>query len=184
MNKSTKNVTSKVLVMSRTNFVTFSDVDKVNENRWKAFGFWYKSERELAGRTQEEVAEIAEMHPKTVSRIENGEPTKRPTVVALAKAINLDANLAIRNAFAPEREIKIPRPILDALARSGTFNETDSYFIADIIDLVEKRNQQERVIIPADAGIHPKELLYTEITDQREPLDDEQQPRHRQKRRA
>lgn len=141
-NMSTKNVLSNVLVLSRTNFVTFYDVDKVNENRWNAFGFWYKSERELAGKTQEEVAEIAEMHPKTVSRIENGEPTKRPTVIALANAINLDVNLAVKKAFAPEKDVKIPRPILDAIARSGTLTEKDSYFIADLIDSLEKRNKE------------------------------------------
>lgn len=102
---STNNVLKNVLVLSRTNFVTFSSVQNSNEQQWKLFGLWLKAEREKAGKTQEQVAEDADLHPKTVSRIENGEPTKRPTVAALAKAVNTDINEAIRRAFAPNNGI-------------------------------------------------------------------------------
>ncbi len=99
---STENVQNNVLVLSRTNFVTFLKVENSNEEQWKLFGLWYKTERENAGKTQEDVAEAAEIHPKTVSRIENGEPTKRSTVIALAKAIGLNTDQAVKRAFVPE----------------------------------------------------------------------------------
>lgn len=98
---STKNVLQKGLVLSRTNLVTFFNVNNIDleiQELWEKFGQWFQSERERCHKTQEDISRETGLHIKTVSRIENGEPTKRSTVIKLALSINADEKLALNKA--------------------------------------------------------------------------------------
>jgi transcriptional regulator with XRE-family HTH domain len=140
---STKNVSKNGLVLSRTNFVTLSNVNNSIEALWKAFGAWYQKQREQAGKTQEDVAKAAAIHVKTVSRIENGEGTKRKTVIALASAIEADVNEALKKAgFAPQNtENNIPKPIKEALSTSGNLDDGDMQLIANFIRMLSEQKK-------------------------------------------
>lgn len=96
--KSTNFVYENHLVLSRTNFVELKDVEHETKELWRKFGLWYQKERENAGKTQEEVSKVAGIHVKTISRIENGEPTKRGTVTKLAEAVGIDKVVALNKA--------------------------------------------------------------------------------------
>jgi transcriptional regulator with XRE-family HTH domain len=75
-----------------------SELSDEAEARWRAFGVWFKNERELVGKTQEDIAAETGIHVKTISRIENGAPTKRGTVQVLAKSVNASMNNALARA--------------------------------------------------------------------------------------
>lgn len=94
---STQNVQQNQLVMSRTFAVTSLNMSFVDET-WRRFGRTFQSKREQARMTQEDVADKAAIHVKTVSRIENGASTKRETVSELAKVVNWDTNEALELA--------------------------------------------------------------------------------------
>lgn len=113
---STKNVLKKGLVLSRTNFVTFHSMENSTEAIWKVFGKWFQLEREAVGRTQEDVARYTGLNVKTVSRIENGEPTKRMTVISLAEAIGMNPEKALsKTIFSSPKPENETHEILDSI---------------------------------------------------------------------
>lgn len=93
------NETKKSLVMPRTKYVEFSQMENTKQNLWKAFGKWFQIQREISGKTQEQVAKASGLHVKTISRIETGDSgSKRETVIELAKAVNANLNQALEHA--------------------------------------------------------------------------------------
>ncbi|MEQ1762854.1 MAG: helix-turn-helix transcriptional regulator [Pyrinomonadaceae bacterium] len=99
---STSITDTKGLVLSRTKYVTSQDVNYQKEV-WRQFGRLYKIKREQAGLTQEDVAKKTLMNVKSISRIENGTPTKRETVQLLAMAIDWDMQDALEASGYLER---------------------------------------------------------------------------------
>lgn len=139
---STKNVLFNALVLSRTNYVTFSNVDEKTKAIWKAFGRWFQTKREAVPMTQEYLAEQVDMNVKTLSRIENGDPTKRATVIKLAKAIGLDENEALRQTIFAPTDIK-PYPKELIMDYDG-FDDDDLKDIAAYIEFRKIRKESEK----------------------------------------
>ena len=82
------------------------------ENKWLAFGSWFKTERERAGVSQGVVAKNTPIHVIQLSRIENGHSGVKPdTLERLVAAVNkistghrIDLGTAMRRAgfFVPD----------------------------------------------------------------------------------
>jgi transcriptional regulator with XRE-family HTH domain len=69
------------------------------KSHWEQFGAWLRKLRRDAELTQKQVAEGAGIHEVQLARIEKGESgTKRETVIALAKALNVDESTALNHA--------------------------------------------------------------------------------------
>ena len=63
------------------------------------FGKWIREQRDRAGLTQEQLAELAETHAVHLSRIEKGRTgTTRETITALARVLRLDLREALNKA--------------------------------------------------------------------------------------
>lgn len=74
-----------------------SDIDP--GARWKAFGQYLKRERERAGKTQKEIADLAGLHPVHVSRIETGDSGIRTqTLDLLIESLGLNPGEAYSQA--------------------------------------------------------------------------------------
>lgn len=119
---STSFVHQNQLVLSRTSFVTFPNVALSREIS-REFGRRFQAERERAHLTQEQVARKTGLHVKTISRVENGTPTKRDTVIELARAIQWDQDEALTVAgYAPRvtyAKPQNPAEFVAALERMG-----------------------------------------------------------------
>jgi transcriptional regulator with XRE-family HTH domain len=125
------------------------------KSHWEQFGAWLRKLRRDAELTQKQVAEGAGIHEVQLARIEKGESgTKRETVIALAKALNVDESTALNHAgYASVQPLVIPpfpkRPkniaeFLEALGAIGEFNfavdqaELDKYTEDDFQELLER----------------------------------------------
>lgn len=110
------------LVLSQTSFVTSGQVALSKEISLE-FGRRFQIERERAHLTQEQVARKTCLHVKTISRVENGTPTKRDTVIELAQAIGWNPNEALTVAgYAPlstYTKPQNPAEFVAALERMG-----------------------------------------------------------------
>lgn len=81
-------------------------MNKTNDN-WKRFGRWVAEKRESLGLTQSDLASRIGRDRQTVYRIENGDATKRPTVIKLAEALGQQPATALNIAFgATEKEMQ------------------------------------------------------------------------------
>jgi transcriptional regulator with XRE-family HTH domain len=133
---STENVYENQVVLSRTNFVESKKVNNETVELWRRFGQWLQNQREKANKTQEEVSKETAIHVKTISRIENGEPTKRNTIIKLTKAVggNIDEALNLAG-FVSENIPKLPDFLYKIDWLSLSENEVSSIekFIAFII---------------------------------------------------
>ena len=105
------------LVMSRTNYVTYAGMNRNGDEteRWKTFGRWMQHKREAANLTQEELAASVGLHVKTISRIENGDPSKRVTIERIAQQLGVDKVEALEQAglIAPRPQQKKPQNPLE-----------------------------------------------------------------------
>lgn len=72
---------------------------KTTEENWKRFGRWVAQKREGVGLAQADLANRIERDRQTVYRIENGDPTKRTTVVRIAEALGQPSSIALDIAF-------------------------------------------------------------------------------------
>jgi transcriptional regulator with XRE-family HTH domain len=130
------------------------------KTHWQQFGAWIRKMRRDAELTQKQVADRSGIHEVQLARIEKGESgTKRDTVIALAKAIGIDEEIALNNAgYAtvnsdnksgliipayPKRPKNIAE-FLEALGAIGEFNfaidpaELDKYTEDDFQELLER----------------------------------------------
>jgi transcriptional regulator with XRE-family HTH domain len=85
-----------------TSFVTIVSLMKTrpSEQLWKAFGEWIKDIRENQRHlSQDGVADRAGLDRQTIYRLEAGKSgTRRETVIAIANALSVDPNLALKKA--------------------------------------------------------------------------------------
>lgn len=65
------------------------------EQLWKAWGAWFKKSYRAKGLRQKDIVEITGISRQHIHAIENGAPTKRSTVIILAKAAGLDLEEAL-----------------------------------------------------------------------------------------
>lgn len=87
----------------------YPTINVMSSTHWERFGSWLRQQRRLADLTQKNLADMAGIHEVQLARIEKGESgTKRDTVLALAKALNVDVDESLELAgFARSKTIYI-----------------------------------------------------------------------------
>ena len=68
------------------------------EQLWKAWGAWFKKGYRANGLRQKDIVEATGISRQHIHAIEHGAPTKRATVIKLAKAAGLDLEQALWRA--------------------------------------------------------------------------------------
>ena len=79
----------------------------INERR-AVFGSWFKEQRKLSGKTQDEVAALTGLHKVTISKIEHGQEVSEETAAILCEAVGAPKEEGVL------RSLKVSLPIMDA----------------------------------------------------------------------
>ncbi|MCD9188286.1 MAG: helix-turn-helix domain-containing protein [Pyrinomonadaceae bacterium] len=111
-----------------------------DKTRWKVFGAWLKAQRENAKLSQEGLGDRIEVDRQTIYRIENGlSGTKRETVIALAKALQVSESEAlIKAGFSPQNSETDTYKILDGVMISFQDDDLSKKQQQEIADIVRK----------------------------------------------
>ena len=128
-------------------FTVYQDFMSEKEDAQRDFGQMIRLSRESRNLSQSGLAKLTDMERQQIYRIENGlSGTRRDTVLRLAEALHINVGDALKKAgYAPEEkeDSSIPRPILDAIGRSGDLSDSDSELIAGFIEVLKKQREQE-----------------------------------------
>ena len=117
-----------------------------------SFGKQLKEWRKAKGLTQQDLATAVGVNVSYISNLErdfsantkSGKPTASETLTEkFAKILGVEVDeVRVAAGYAPKNTPPVPKPILDALARSGSLSDKDAILIAGIIDQIEKQNNE------------------------------------------
>lgn len=99
--------------------VTNSNVAETSEDINKIFGLWVRANRRKQDLTQQSLARLVGIDRQQIYRIESGQSgTKRDTIIALAKALNVDTDVALDKAgYVLSEPINKPKSLAELIDR-------------------------------------------------------------------